>query len=269
MSCNAKKDPNGTWRIQYRWTDWTGTKKKSQKRGFKTKKEAEEWYAHFMLQQSSDPTMTLADFWEIYKADMEKRLRKTTMKQKEYVMNDKVLPYFGKTPINEITAPMIRKWQGEMMDKGFKPTYLKTIHNQLSAILNYAVNFYDLRSNPCRKAGSMGKSKADERPYWTLEEFQKFSDAIMDKQDSWMAYQTRQEYIIESVLHQKVTAVGNPLMLVQFRKQLRGIEEELKRLTTLEDADEELFTPIRTMLEILNAFAEERNYEKRKSPEII
>ena len=53
MSCNAKKDPNGTWRIQYRWTDWTGTKKKSQKRGFKTKKEAEEWYAHFMLQQSA------------------------------------------------------------------------------------------------------------------------------------------------------------------------------------------------------------------------
>ena len=190
MSCNAKKDPNGTWRIQYRWTDWTGTKKKSQKRGFKTKKEAEEWYAHFMLQQSSDPTMTLADFWEIYKADMEKRLRKTTMKQKEYVMNDKVLPYFGKTPINEITAPMIRKWQGEMMEKGFKPTYLKTIHNQLSAILNYAVNFYDLRSNLCRKAGSMGKSKADERPYWTLEEFQKFSDAIMDKQDSWIAFQT-------------------------------------------------------------------------------
>lgn len=71
----------------------------------------------------------------------------------------------------------------------FKPTYLKTIHNQLSAILNYAVNFYDLRSNPCRKAGSMGKSKADERPYWTLEEFQNFSDAIMDKQDSWIAFQ--------------------------------------------------------------------------------
>ena len=88
MSCRAKRDPNGTWHIQYRWTDWTGTKKKSQKRGFKTKKEAEEWYAHFILQQTSDPTMTLNDFWEIYKADMEKRLRKTTMKQKEYVMKD-------------------------------------------------------------------------------------------------------------------------------------------------------------------------------------
>ena len=140
MSCSAKRDPNGTWHIQYRWTDWTGTKKKSQKRGFKTKKEAEEWYAHFIMQQTSDPTMTLNDFWEIYKADMEKRLRKTTMKQKEYVMKDKVLPYFGNTPINAITAPMIRKWQGEMIDKGFKPTYLKTINNQLSSILNYIGN---------------------------------------------------------------------------------------------------------------------------------
>lgn len=225
MSCNAKKDPNGTWRIQYRWMDWAGTKKKSQKRGFKTKKEAEEWYAHFMLQQSSDPTMTLADFWEIYKADMEKRLRKTTMKQKEYVMNDKILPYFGKTPINEITAPMIRKWQGEMMEKGFKPTYLKTIHNQLSAILNYAVNFYDLRSNPCRKAGSMGKSKADERPYWTLEEFQKFSDAIMDKQDSWIAFQ---------ILFWTGMRIGELLALqvkdIDFEQGTITVDESLTRL---------------------------------------
>jgi integrase len=189
MGCKAKKDHNGTWHIQYRWTDWTGKKRKSQKRGFKTKKEAEEWYAHFMLQQASDPSMTLNDFWIIYKEDMEKRLRKTTMIQKEYVMKDKVLPYFGNTPLNEITAPKIRKWQGEMLEKGFKPTYLKTINNQLSAIMNYAVNFYDLRSNPCRKAGSMGKSRADERPYWTLEEFQQFSDAIIDKQDSWLAFQ--------------------------------------------------------------------------------
>lgn len=124
MSCNAKKDPKGTWRIQYRWTDWTGTKKKSQKRGFKTKKEAEEWYAHFMLQQSSDPTMTLADFWEIYKADMEKRLRKTTMKQKEYVMNDKVLPYFGDY---NIVMSHIRNIREKIEDNPSKPIYIQTV----------------------------------------------------------------------------------------------------------------------------------------------
>ena len=87
---------------------------------------------------------------------------------------------------------------------------------------------------------------------------------VTDNRVKLCGYQTRQEYIIESVLYQKITAVGNPLMLVQFRKQLREIETELKRLNTLNDAGEELFTPIRTMLEILNGFAEGRNTDENK-----
>lgn len=67
---------------------------------------------------------------------------------------------------------------------------------------------------------------------------------------------TRQEYIIQSVLHQKVVATGNPLMLVTFRKNLQHIEAELERLEKAGDMDLELFTPIRTMLEILEAFNE-------------
>ena len=109
--------------------------------------------------------------------------------------------------------------------KGFKPTYLKTIHNQLSAILNYAVNFYDLCSNPCRKAGSMGKSKADERPYWTLEEFQKFSDAIMYKQDSLIAFQ---------ILFWTGIRIGELLALqvkdIDFEQGSLTVDESLTRL---------------------------------------
>lgn len=67
---------------------------------------------------------------------------------------------------------------------------------------------------------------------------------------------TRQEYIIQSVLHQKVVAIGNPLMLVSFRQNLQHIEAELERLQKAGDMDPELLTPIRTMLEILEAFRE-------------
>lgn len=189
MANSAKRDANGTWHIQFRYKDWTGTQRKSSRKGFKTKKEAEDWLNHFLLQQASDPSMTLNDFWGIYKTDMAKRLKETTMSNKEYIMRDKILPYFGNTPINEITAAKIRTWQGHLMDMGYKPTYLKTINNQLSSIMNYAVNFYDLRSNPCKKAGSIGKGKADERPYWTLDEFNRFLDAISDKHESWMGFQ--------------------------------------------------------------------------------
>ena len=136
MANNAKRDPNGTWHIQFRYKDWTGKSRKSSRKGFRTKREAEEWLAHFMAQQSSDPSMTLSDFWEIYREDMSKRLKETTLENKEQIFRRKIEPYFGNTPINEITPAKIRKWQGEMIEKGFKPTYLKSIHNSRKLAMN-------------------------------------------------------------------------------------------------------------------------------------
>ena len=103
-------------------------------------------------------------------------------------MDDKVLPYFGEKKMNEITPADIRKWQTELINKGYSKTYLKTINNQLSAIFNFAVRYYGLKNNPCRTAGSMGKSKADEMSFWTKEEFNAFADCVIDKRESWLAF---------------------------------------------------------------------------------
>ena len=70
-------------------------------------------------------------------------------------------------------------------------------------------------------------------------------------------FRTKQDYIIQSVLHQKVVAMGNPLMLVQFRKNLQQIERELERIEKASDMDGDLLTPIRSMLEILEEFKEQ------------
>ncbi len=53
----------------------------------------------------------------------------------------------------------IRKWQNTLISQGFSQTYLKTINNQLNAILNFAVKFYGLSANPSKVVGSIGKSK--------------------------------------------------------------------------------------------------------------
>ncbi len=92
--------------------------------------------------------------------------------------------------MNEITAPDIRKWQNELIKQGYAQTYLKTINNQVAALFNYAVKYYDLPNNPCRKAGSMGKSNADEMQFWTQGEFSKFIDSIMNKRQSYIAFMT-------------------------------------------------------------------------------
>ena len=185
----AEKDKKtGKWLIQYRYTDWQGKRRKSTKRGFATKREAEEWLRNFLITQKADFDMKFADFWKMYCADMETRLREHTMRTKKYIVELKILPYFGNKRVNDITAADIRQWQNELIKMGYSPTYLKTINNQLSAIFNYAVRYYDLKSNPCAKAGSMGKSKAEEMDFWTGEEFRKFIDSVMNKRLSYMAF---------------------------------------------------------------------------------
>lgn len=185
----AEKDKKtGKWLIQYRYTDWQGKRRKSTKRGFATKREAEEWLRNFLITQKADFDMKFEDFWKIYCADMETRLREHTMRTKKYIVELKILPYFGNKRVNDITAADIRQWQNELIKMGYSPTYLKTINNQLSAIFNYAVRYYDLKSNPCAKAGSMGKSKAEEMDFWTGEEFRRFIDSVMNKRLSYMAF---------------------------------------------------------------------------------
>ena len=187
MKAEKDKKP-GKWLIQYRYTDWQGKRRKSTKRGFATKREAEEWLRNFLITQKADFDMKFEDFWKIYCADMETRLREHTMRTKKYIVELKILPYFGNKRVNDITAADIRQWQNELIKMGYSPTYLKTINNQLSAIFNYAVRYYDLKSNPCAKAGSMGKSKAEEMDFWTGEEFRKFIDSVMNKRLSYMAF---------------------------------------------------------------------------------
>ena len=187
----ASKDPNtGKWKVDYAYNDWQGVRKRSTKRGFKTKREAEEWAMSFLAQKQADFTMNFGDFIKVYYEDIETRIRENTLRTKKYIVDLKILPYFKNMKVSDIKASHIRKWQNELIKKGYSQTYLKTINNQLSAILNHAVRFYELKTNPCRKAGSMGKSNADDMQFWTKEEFNQFIEAIMDKHQSHIAFMT-------------------------------------------------------------------------------
>lgn len=88
----------------------------------------------------------------------------------------------------------------------------------------------------------------------------------LDKRWKLMGYATKQDYVLDSVLHNQVIAKGNPQMLVNFRKELGIIISELQRIEEASEIDEELFTPLNTMVEILEAFREneEKNKNKKK-----
>lgn len=164
----------GTWFASFYYTDWQGHRKLKKKRGFETKRDAKAFEEEFLRQSSRTCNMSFASMVEIYLEDMRPRLRETTMQNKRYLMEHHVMPFFKDLPVNEITPAHVRKWQSEILASGFAPTYAKTIHNQLSAVFNYACKYYGLAANPARQAGSMGRNHADEMSFWTVDQFNDF-----------------------------------------------------------------------------------------------
>ena len=192
----AYKDQNkGTWYSSFYYEDWQGQRKKKMRRGFKTKKEAQEWERQFLLMQAADLSMEFETFYEIYAADKHQRVRETTWISKKNIFETKILPYFGKKKLNEIKVKDVLAWQNTLLEyrdeKGepYSPVYLSKIHAQLSAIFNYAVRYYDLKSNPAAAAGNMGRETRQEMSFWTTEEYLKFSEVMMEKPPYYYAFQ--------------------------------------------------------------------------------
>ena len=190
-----KNHKNGMWEARTYYKDLTGARKQKTKRGFAKKSEALEWERNFKLKENQSIGMSFKSFVDIYLTDLEPRIKHNTFLTKKHVIETKILPYFGKRKLDDIRTSDVIQWQNEIMmlkkDNGelFSPTYLKTIHNQLSAILNHAVNMYGLKDNVARKAGTMGKEENKEMEFWTQDEFQAFLECVADKPISYYAFE--------------------------------------------------------------------------------
>lgn len=190
----SKDHERGTYYVQCYYRDWTGERKKKTKRGFKTKKAAAAWEVDFLRQMEGTPDMTLNAFYELYKKDIAKKVRITTQRGKQQLIETKILPYLGEKRLTDITPLDILSWQNAIQSGttsnglAYKDSYLRTIGNQLSAMLNHAVRYYNLPSNPMSKVDRMGSKKTDEMHFWTKDEYKRFSWAIMDKDVSFMIF---------------------------------------------------------------------------------
>ena len=174
-----KDGDSGMWRSQFYYTDWTGKKRKKNKRGFKTKKEALQYESEFSKIAKADMDMKLASFVEIYLEDKQVELKERTLRNKRYMMQTHIVPYLGDKKMNEITASDILAWQKAIKDNNnFSESYLRMIQNQITALFIHATKIYYLRENPCKRVKKMGKSDDRSLDFWTLEEYQTFLETF-------------------------------------------------------------------------------------------
>ena len=118
--------------------------------------------------------MRLSDFIEIYFSDKQNELKDRTIKNKRYMMQQHIIPYFGNQMMSEIKASQIIQWQNEIQKKGYSDSYLRMIQNQLTSLFTHAAKIYDLPVNPCKKVKRMGNSDSRSLNFWTLDEYKQF-----------------------------------------------------------------------------------------------
>lgn len=183
-----------TWRVICYYRDYNGVRKRHEKRGFATKHEAVKYEHDFLERKTANVDISFDAFVDIYMNDKTPRLKKSTVFFKKRIIDKHLRPYFGNKCLSDITPLHVLTWQNELMryrdenGKGFSQTYLRTINNQLSAIMNHAVKYYGLSRNPSSVDKKMGQSKAVEMKFWTQEEFERFIPAVSDKPVSYTGF---------------------------------------------------------------------------------
>ena len=189
-----KDESSGTWYVSKRYVDWQGKNKRLFKRNFATKREALKYEREFFEKLSGNVDMNFGAFIDVYYQDKKTRLKLNTFLQKQNVIEKNIRPYFKDKRICDITVQDVMKWQNEMITKdlGNGKTYdqstLRTIHAQLSAILNHAVRYYQLDKNPANIVGTIGKRGNKEMLFWTNDEYKLFSEQVMHKTITYMAF---------------------------------------------------------------------------------
>ena len=178
------QEKNGTWTVQIRYKDWQGNRKHTTKRGFATKREAKLYEADYLANHATDCTMSFARLSHLYLQDTSRRLRQTTLANRQFIIDNFFNPVLGSIAINKITPETIRKWQMLFLEKKYSDTYTRTIDNMLVSIFSFACRYYDLPKNPAKLVSRIGKARNNHEDYWTIEDFDKFIDYLNNKTEN-------------------------------------------------------------------------------------
>lgn len=186
----------GTWFVQCAYRNYTGERVRTTKRGFKTRKQAQEWEREFVKKKEGALDVSIAAFYELYEQDVKPRLKENTWNTKAHIIETKIIPYLGDLKIGEVTPADVLHWQNDIQSltdgsgQPYSPTYLRTICNQLSAIFNHAIRYYGLSNNPLLRTGKIGSKKSPvEMQFWTRDEYLAFRRKVMDKPPSFLAFE--------------------------------------------------------------------------------
>lgn len=139
----------------------------------KTYAEAKKIEKAMCFKASQNSSIYFRDFAKIYLDDYKVRHKYSTYSITKYIIEGRILPFFKDFQLNKILPSDIHTWQLILIDRGVAQTTLTSYENVLKRMLDYAMSYYKLESNPCRKVQLTKTYEKKEMNFWTVDEFRK------------------------------------------------------------------------------------------------
>ncbi len=171
---------NNTYYCSIYYKSYLGKTGRKMKRGFKTELEANEWEASFLNEYKGNLEMTFNEFYIIYLKDLCIRVSNSTYERKKYAMDAQILPYFMNKKLNSIRPIDIREWQQVVLEKKLASSYVRNLFGSLSQIFELAIIMFNLSSNPCKIAKTIGNRRTKKIIVMSPTTFKYFFNSVIE-----------------------------------------------------------------------------------------
>jgi integrase len=177
-----KDEKRNTWYFRVYVEDKVGNQKQKSRSGFRTKSEAKEEELKFLSESKRDYSdLTFQELYNIFIKSKKQNLKFQSIRSIISRYSTHILPYFKDYKVNKIDNKVYLEWKEWILGKGFTYKYNSNLHGSMVAILNYAMDFYDLEKNIASKVGNFARKDYIEKvDFWTYEEFTQFIKYVDD-----------------------------------------------------------------------------------------
>ena len=173
-----KDKERSTWYCTLRRKDeFTGETIQLKKRGFRTKREAQEWEASQMLAPVVvKSSVTFRDLDNKY-IQFKNPPKQSTIDQEKHRV-DKYMAAFCDMPVCEISKGVLMDWYTDLLRQDISTSVKNYCIGVVKAVLRFGNEVYELPNN----AGMLKKLKKEKKKTamqtWTVDEFSKFIDCV-------------------------------------------------------------------------------------------
>ena len=167
-----QKLKNGKYRVRINLVIARGIYKRLSKT-VSTYEEAKIVEKELVAQKICNGNVLFKNFYDIYIEDYKQRYKEMSCIRIDYIVKRNILPYFSEYKLCDITPSSIHSWQYRMASQNISGRTMHNFEAIFETMMNYAVKFFNLSTNPFKNIQKIGKVSAREMNFWTIDEFKK------------------------------------------------------------------------------------------------